>query len=124
MVARALGGGGSGLLPHKLVISPPCSLANYPSRRGLDRPAAAAHAVLRPPEAARLRIARRPPPASATGCTASARINSAAGSSLARTSRVQPGDAASSRTPYARPDAYANVRTKLSPPSRGGQFLD
>ena len=56
--------------------------------------------------------------ASAAGCIASARINSAAGSSLARTCRVQPGDAASSRRPYAGPDAYANVRTKLSPSSR------
>jgi len=30
--------GRSGLLPNKFVVSPPCSFANNPSRRGLDRP--------------------------------------------------------------------------------------
>jgi acetolactate synthase-1/2/3 large subunit len=42
--------------------------------------------------------------ASAIGCTPSARINIAGGSSLPRAVRVQPGDEASSSRPYAGPD--------------------
>ena len=83
-------------------------------RRGAPRIfSVPAHAVLRPRGAARLRISAAAAAASATGCIASARINSAARSSLARYFRVQPGDAASSRRPYAGPDVYANVRTSF-----------
>ena len=34
-------GHASRLLPDKFIVSPPCSFANHPSRRGLDRPTVA-----------------------------------------------------------------------------------
>ena len=96
----------SGNHQHRTIHEPPAQLSN-------PHPALPVACLLLPPHFRTLVSACRLLSTFSAGCSIAASIRSSPRSSVATNRRVQPGDQASSRSPYAVPEGYPKVRTKV-----------